>query len=244
MKYNNWVKDPIDLRDYKLSLQEKVIVKDKVDLSHLCSPVEDQGDLGSCTGNAIVGVLEYLNRINKKNNTDLSRLFIYYNERAAEGTVNEDAGAIIRNGIKSIAEFGVCPESNCKYDISKFTKKPTKTAYKNALRRRISSYSRLSSLDDMIMCLNLGSPFVFGFVVYDSFETETMSRTSILPMPTSNNNIIGGHAVCAVGYDKTTKLMKIRNSWGPNWGDSGYFYMHFDYISNPELANDFWQIKL
>lgn len=241
--YNNWIPDRVDTRDH-LFASAPISTPEIVDLSPKCSAVEDQEALGSCTGQAIVGIIEYYENIKKNKYTDLSRLFVYYNERVMIGTINEDSGANIRDGIKSIADLGVCVESLCKYDITKFTKKPTNTAYKRALSRKISSYRRLSTIDDMINCIASGSPFVFGFTVYQSFETRAVASTGVMTMPATNDPILGGHAVTAVGYDKTKRLVKVRNSWGTGWGDKGYFYMPFDYISNPELASDFWTITL
>lgn len=240
--YNNWKKDPADARDH-LFVGAPVAVPDSVDLSPQCSPIEDQGQLGSCTGNAIVGVMEYLIRV-KKDTTDLSRLFVYYNERVIEGTISEDAGAIIRDGIKTLASLGVCPEKSCKYDVAKFMKKPTATAYKAALKRKISSYQRLSTLDNMLACLASGAPFVFGFTVFESFESDATAHTGLMTMPFPREKNLGGHAVCAVGYDKTKQLVKVRNSWGAGWGDAGHFYMPFEYINNAHLADDFWTMKL
>lgn len=240
---SGWQRDPIDERDH-LFAGAPVALPPMVDLSPGCSPVEDQGQLGSCTGNAIVGALEYANLTFKNDSTDLSRLFVYYNERVAEGTVKEDAGAIIRDGIKSVSQYGACPEIYCKYDITKFTKKPTKTAYKKALKYRIASYQSITSLDGMLQCLAQSTPFVFGFTVYESFESQAVADTGIMPMPKPGEQVLGGHAVLAVGYDKRTNLMKCRNSWGANWGDKGYFYMPFNFIADTSQADDMWAIKI
>src|SRR6185295_1710420 len=138
-----------------------------VDLSLGCSPVEDQGTLGSCTANALVGNLEFL--YNKAGHpvTDLSRLFIYYNERVMEGTIGEDAGAMIRDGVKSLVNLGVCTEKKWPYTIGKFTKKPPAACFKEAARRQVTSYHRILTLKEMKQCLAEGYPFVFGFSVYE-----------------------------------------------------------------------------
>lgn len=238
--YTKWQRDPVDTRDH-LFAAAPMALPDVIDLSPQCSAVEDQGQLGSCTGNAIVGALECMG---SKPTVDLSRLFVYYNERVTEGTVNEDAGAIIRDGIKSIAALGVCPEKAWPYNVLKFTKKPTATAYKKALPRKITSYQRLQTLADMRHCLASGKPFVFGFSVFESFESDAVAATGLMPMPSKLDKNLGGHAVCAVGYDQTKQLVKVRNSWGTGWGDKGYFYMPFAYITNSNLADDFWSVTL
>lgn len=241
--YTGWTRDPIDTRDH-LFAAVPIVLPDIVDLSPQCSPVEDQLTIGSCTGNAIVGAMEYANRTLKKDLTDLSRLFIYYNERVIEGTVSEDAGAVIRDGIKTLATYGVCPEKNCKYDVAKFTKMPTKTAYKKALKYRVSSYQSITSLDEMLQCLASGKPFVFGFTVYASFETAHMEATGLMSMPQAGEKVLGGHAVLAVGYNQATRMIKCRNSWGSAWADKGYFYMPYDFISDTKLADDAWSINV
>ena len=238
-----WTRDPIDTRDH-LFAEAPIVLPPIVDLSAQCSPIENQLSIGSCTGNAIVGALEYANRTFKKDLTDLSRLFIYYNERVIEGTINEDAGAIIRDGIKTLVTYGVCPEKNCKYDMTKFTKSPTKTAYKKALKYRVSSYQSITNLDGMLQCLASGKPFVFGFTVYESFETAQMQATGLMSMPKSGEKVLGGHAVLAVGYIQSTRMIKCRNSWGASWGINGYFFMPYDFISDTKLADDMWSINV
>jgi len=241
--YSGWKRDPVDPRDHLFALTAPASIPAVVDLSPKCSPVENQGQLGACTGNSIVGAMEYLDRNFKSDTIDLSRLFVYYNERVMEGTVKTDSGAVIRDGIKSLAKLGVCPESECPYDVRKFTVKPSAKAYKDALPHRITSYERLSTLMEMQACLAAGFPFVFGFEVFASFESDAVAKTGIVPMPLPKEQQLGGHAVCAVGYDINKGLMKVRNSWGAGWGDKGYFYMPFDYITNSKLASDFWTIR-
>ena len=172
---------------------------------------------------------------------DLSRLYIYFNERALEGTIDFDSGAQIRDGIKVLAKFGVCPESSWPYDISQFTRKPTAACYKEGLKHRISSYHRLQTLDEMLNCLAEGFPFVFGFTVYESFESLKVAQTGIAPMPKKTERALGGHAVMAVGYDQKQKRFIVRNSWGTQWGQAGYFTLPYAYIET--LASDFWTIR-
>jgi C1A family cysteine protease len=174
-----------------------------------------------------------------------SRLFIYYNERLLEGSVDSDSGAMIRDGIKAMNRWGVCPEEQWQYGSDNLFKKPDKAAYDHALHHRIKEYLRLENgdLESMRTCLASGFPFVFGFSVYDSFETEEVARTGMMPMPDDSETLQGGHAVLAVGYDDDRELIKVRNSWGEGWGDNGYFYMPYKFITNPDLADDFWTIR-
>jgi C1A family cysteine protease len=249
-KIYGWKPDLPDHRDLVYKVEVPIDLSklpQTIDLSSKCSPVEDQGSLGSCTANAIVGCMEYLENINitsaSSNFINLSRLFIYYNERLLEGTTKTDSGALIRDGIKSLAKAGVCAESLWPYTISKFANKPSKICYKDALKKTISNYSRLNNLSDMLQCLASGYPFTFGFSVYEYFESQEMATTGILKMPNQTERLLGGHAICCVGYDLTKKMLLIRNSWGANWGINGYFWMPFDYVTNRNLSDDFWTIR-
>ena len=215
-----------------------------VDLREHCTPVYDQGQLGSCTGNAIAAAYDFL--VVKDGNPALSpsRLFIYYNERVVEGTVKQDAGAQIRDGIKVVAKFGVCKESTWPYNIAKFASKPTKTAFTQALKHQAIQYQRVNqTLTDLKTCLAEGYPVVLGFTVYSSFESQAVAQNGVVPMPSKNESALGGHAVLLVGYDDSKQHWIVRNSWGENWGDKGYFYMPYEYLHNSDLADDFWTIR-
>jgi len=242
-----WRRDLPDQRDIKYSVPRSIAaaLPRKVDLLPMCPPVYDQGSLGSCTANAI-GTAFQFNQIKQDKAKAFipSRLFVYYNERDMEGTVNEDAGAIIRDGIKCIAKLGVCPETEWPYIIDKFKVKPTDACYTHAMDHQSLQYMSVEqSLDQMKGCLAAGFPFVFGFTVYESFMSNVVTKTGVMPMPTKKEKARGGHAVTAVGYDDSTRLFTIRNSWGAKWGKGGNFYMPYAYISNTGLAADFWTIR-
>jgi C1A family cysteine protease len=217
----------------------------KVDMRSACPPVYDQGQLGSCTGNAIAGAMEFdLKKENPKTEFAPSRLFIYYNERVIEGTVKSDSGAQIRDGIKSVAAQGAPHEALWPYNIADFAEKPPQTAYDDAAKHEATLYQRLvQSLTQMKGCLAAGSPFVFGFTVYASFEGPDVAKTGIVPMPARHEKMLGGHAVLAVGYDDSQQRFIVRNSWGPAWGDKGYFTIPYIYLLDEHLSSDFWTIK-
>jgi C1A family cysteine protease len=240
-----WIPDIPDHRDYMFSAIYRAIPKlpASVDLRGICSPVEDQKALGSCTANSLVGALEYLERKDGVPFTDLSRLFVYYNERVIEHTVASDSGAMLRDGIKTLAKQGVCSEKNWPYVIAKFKNKPTKACYVEAGAHLITSYQRLQTLDDMRSCLAAGYPFIFGFTVYASFESSQVAKTGVVPMPASGEAVLGGHAVVAVGYKNSTKRFIARNSWGTSWGQKGYFTIPYNYLTNPQLATDMWTVR-
>lgn len=240
-----WVPDLPDNRDIAFGAVYKVAAKlpESTDLRATCSPVENQGNLGSCTANALAGALEFLERKDRVPYADLSRLFIYYNERVIENTVKTDSGALIRDGIKTLAKQGVCPEREWPYKIAKFTSKPTAACYKDAQEHQITSYQRITALDEMRSCLAEGFPFVFGFTVYESFESQGVAQSGIVPMPQPSERVVGGHAVLGVGYNDARRQFIVRNSWGPDWGLQGYFFMPYDYLSNRNLSDDFWTIR-
>jgi C1A family cysteine protease len=240
-----WVPDLPDQRDKLYGVVRRVpaVLPPKTDLRPLCSPVEDQGDLGSCTGNALAGAVEFLEKKDKIPFTNVSRLFIYYNERVIEHSVREDAGAMIRDGIKTLVKQGVCAEAKWPYVVSKFTVKPRSACYTEALDHQVTAYARLQTVDEMRACLANGYPFVFGFSVYESFESQQVAKTGAVQMPKPKERQLGGHAVLAVGYDDTAKRFLVRNSWGPTWGMKGYFTMPYAYLAERNLSDDFWTVR-
>jgi len=242
-----WKPDIPDVRDfaYKL-LAPKVSLPKYVDLRPQFPPVVDQGQLGSCTGNSIAGAFHYGMLKQREIAFPPSRLFIYYNERVMENTVDQDAGAMIRDGIKTLNKTGVCSEMLWPYDVSKFTLQPGKEAFAEAEKHKALTYTRLnnSAINELKNCLANGLPFVFGFSVYESFESAKVAKNGKMPMPAKKEKMLGGHAVCCVGYDDTKKVFIVRNSWGTSWGDKGYFYMPYAYITDANLADDFWTINL
>ena len=241
-----WVPDLPDHRDLFYARVHRIPgrLPRSADLRSHCSAVEDQGALGSCTANALAGAVEFLE---KKSGTrrfaDVSRLFIYYNERVIEHSVSEDAGAMLRDGIKTLVKQGVCSEKLWPYVISKFAAKPPRACYAEARDHQVTAYARLETVDEMRACLADGFPFVFGFTVYESFESAPVARTGIVPMPKPRERVLGGHAVLGVGYDDAKKRFLVRNSWGTGWGIRGYFTMPYPYLEDRNLSDDFWTVR-
>jgi len=243
-----WVPDLPDHRDqsYAAPAQFLTALPTKQDLRPNCPPVYDQGQLGSCTANAIGGAMQFEQIKQKIKDFVPSRLFIYYNERAMEGTIDSDSGAQIRDGMKVVAKQGAPPEDpDWPYDIEKFRDKPPQKAYTDAAKNQVVLYQRVSRvLNQMKGCLASGFPFVFGFTVYDSFESAQVAHTGQLNMPQPGEAVVGGHAVMAVGYDDQSQTFLVRNSWADTWGMKGYFTIPYQYLLEPNLSDDFWTIRL
>lgn len=249
-----WRPDLPDDRDVSvdvLRLGAPVTLPNRVSLLSVCPPNYDQGALGSCTANAIAAALEMAQiRQGVKDHFTPSRLFIYWWERLAGGTVAFDSGATLRDGAKVVNKAGAPPESLWPYDIARFRVPPSARATREALKHQTISYARLPhTLPEMRSVLASGFPFAFGFSVYESFESEEVAKTGVMPMPERDRSgriaehALGGHAVLAIGYDDAAQRFLVRNSWGTTWGDGGNFTMPYEYAANPRLASDFWCIR-
>lgn len=241
-----WVRDLPDPRDFKFKIKAPIPVPPKVDLRNQCPPVYNQGSLGSCTANALGAAFQFEQIKQEKPNWIPSRLFIYYNERVMEGTVNEDAGAMIRDGIKSMVKEGVCPETMWQYNVSKFKCRPPQECYIEALNNQVLEYLRITphTLYEVKQCLAEGYPIVFGFMIFESMMTQEVARTGIVPVPSSREKPIGGHAVMAVGYDDEKEALIVRNSWGSEWGINGDFYLPYWFVTTHNASADYWTIRL
>lgn len=218
--------------------------------SFLCQ-VFDQGQLGSCTGNAIAGAIKTrLKATGYKNVFTPSRLQIYYDERALEGTVFSDSGAMIRDGFKAINTNGVCPEdSGAKWSWTysdgpfKFRMKPWPACYKDAKLHKCLGYMSVNQDRATIKAaLAAGFPVVIGISVYESFESDATAKTGYVPMPQPSEALLGGHALFLWGYDETHAYGQ--NSWGYSWGDNGKFYIPWEYLESPDLGADFWAVEI
>jgi C1A family cysteine protease len=252
-----WVRDLPDHRDHFYAAPPSALttLPSRVDLRPLFPAVYDQGLIGSCTANAIAGVHEFdqmKQGLRTPSPFTPSRLFIYYNERAIEGTVDSDSGAQLRDGIKAIARQGVCREdSTWPYDGDPFpgngrlALKPSDDAYAEAIGHTAVQYQRVPQiLTQLKGCLASGYPFLFGFTVYSSFESQSVTMSGQVPMPQPGEQSLGGHAVVAAGYDDYQQCFIVRNSWGASWGLQGYCMMPYLYLTDASLSSDFWTVRL
>lgn len=250
-----WKRDLPDPRDRIVNLERPILQAHRLPVKHSLReempPVYDQGQLGSCTANAIAGLLEHAATRQGEPSVVPSRLFIYYEERAIEGTVDQDAGAMIRDGIKVVASEGAPPEEEWPYDIARFADRPTAKAYQDAKQHEAIDYLRVipGGRGAPIRTTLLTEPIAFGFSVPDYFEGGWDPTGQPLPLPTVDTQFIGGHAVDIVGYDFSRQsfpgnVLEVRNSWGPGWGDSGYYWMDAGWFDpRNALCDDFWTVS-
>lgn len=215
-----------------------------VDLRPHCPAVMDQGQLGSCTAHGITGALRYeLMRAGAKD-IALSRLQLYYDERAIEGTVRQDAGAEIRDGIKSAGKLGVGRETFWPYQVAKFRSKPAAKVYADAVQFEALAYERVEVRADAIKAaIAAGFPVVIGVTLYNSFESQAVERSGVVPMPAPGEAIAGGHCMYVVGYGQKPGTFTVRNSWGKSWGDAGDCYMPEAYLGSTHYGSDYWIIR-
>ena len=248
IKHNNVFKvraDRHDSRDYIARFTKTKEPRQYVDLRQYASAVEDQLHLGSCVGQAIVGAFELMvNKLFPERFVDLSRLFVYYNARLIDNWQDEDVGAYVRDGIKAVNQWGVCNETLWPYIVDKFAEAPPVESYMEAKTRTLKKYYRIKSLDDCILALNLDYPVVISMHVFNSFYDLELPGRAVLPMPMTWEELIGGHAVTLVGYNLDKKQFIVRNSFGLDWGEQGYFYMPFDYFNTYTMDNWIFDIEL
>ena len=268
-----WLPDYPDFRDYtakegavKTMLNRigvdkplKVSLPETADLRVWCSPVVDQGSLGSCTANAGVGMVEYFERRASGKYIEGSRLFLYKATRNMLHSIG-DTGAFLRSTMGALVLFGVPPEEYWPYKIEDYEKEPTAFCYAYAQNYQSINYYRLDppgTLPDGLLTqiktnLSAGLPAMFGFTVYSSYDQG--QSTGKIPYPAKGEKIVGGHAIVAVGYDNNMKIkntnvgsvqtkgaLLIRNSWGKGWGMAGYGWLPYEYVLKG-LAQDWWSL--
>ncbi|MBQ9242012.1 MAG: hypothetical protein IJ165_02085 [Proteobacteria bacterium] len=219
----------------------------KVDLRPYMTSVEDQGQVNSCTANAVVGAIEYIARRKGSFDVDISRLFVYYNARARNNEQGEDCGSIISYAVDSLKTIGCCLEAEWPYERSLVLKKPNKKCYETAADLKVSNINHVNTkLDDFKLALAEGHPIIFGMALFQSFDRQR--KKGFVPMPTSQDTSRGSHgnhAMLCVGYSDVDRVFIVRNSWGNRWGDAGYCYIPYDYMMNSKYNHgDNWVIDI
>jgi C1A family cysteine protease len=240
--------DKPDERDFKYSLTHPDEITSKIPnpicLKHKIHYVFDQGQIGSCSANALALAFDF-----EHGGGPYSRLQIYYNERVMENTVNIDSGAYLRDGIKTLATQGVDVEARWPYNPALFTQEPPVVVVTEALQNTISVYSRLSTRQDFLSCLAAGFPVICGITAFAGLESYEAATTGFVPMPHPGEQPIGGHAVLMIGHNNRVHGQDrylFQNSWGSGWGDPAYpgcFWLPAAYVENPNLMSDCWSIR-
>jgi len=226
------------------------IAKTSKSLASYINQIYDQGNLGSCTANAFCQ--SHLIQQQQKYviiKFQPSRLYLYYHERLIEGNVNYDAGADVLDGEKFAKNYGICSELLYPYNINKYKTKPSGVAELDASHHKIASYRILNNINDIKQSINNNIPVCIAIAVYDSFESNIVTNTGVVPLPnTLTEHLLGGHELCLVGYDDNTQLFLVCNSWGNQWGASiltkkgnqrGFCYIPYAYLTNTNLAFEF-----
>jgi C1A family cysteine protease len=256
---HGWIPDAPDTRDhsYEAPAETLAALPPSVDLRAQFPPVFHQGHLHSCTANAVVAVIQFLQQTGQHTVTEpLSRLFIYYNARKLRGTEGMDGGAHIRDALKSINAVGACDESHWPYpwphpaDRDQLhalaTYQPPERCYQGARRHQLRYLRLRRDLAHLKGCLASGYPFIFGFYMSEAFDQPApgpVTQGGVLPMPPPDEPLGAGHAVVAVGYDDAHRTFLIRNSWGPDWGIGGHIMMPYAFLMHPHRASDFWTVR-
>ncbi|CAF1399559.1 unnamed protein product [Didymodactylos carnosus] len=241
-KGTNGRKPTIHTKKLKAGMTKNLALPSSVDLRQYMTPVEEQGTkMNSCVANALAGAVEYLMLRESGVHIDVSRLFIFYNSRIIEEKTRhiDNTGVTIESGIKAIQKFGVCRESTWPYDPRLVNQEPSQKAFDEARRITIEPLQVQMDLDTMRECLAMGYPFCFGLKLFSSFQTVELNQ-GYIPMPEVTERLLnkkGYHAVLAVGYDDEEQHFIIRNSWGRKWGDQGYGYIPYSYMTNFQLVD-------
>jgi C1A family cysteine protease len=241
-----WKPDLPDIRDYQYAAPHDVLkaIPPVTDLRPNCGPIRDQGPLGSCTGFAATNAFWFDLLKQQLQSFEPSALFVYYNERVMQHTVQSDSGASIRESIKTLVQQGVCSTSDWPYNVNQFAVQPSQQAYMDAQKNKATLYQRVPlNLNVMRACIASGYGFAAGITVYSSFESAQVASTGIVPIPGTGESVLGGHAIFICGYDDTKQVFYAENSWGTSWGMQGFFSIPYGYLANPQLASDFWTLR-
>ncbi len=231
-------KDPKDLRDISMALVlPPILLPKRFDYTASMTPVRDQGSDGTCVAFAsVVGVKEYEDSKEYRKLIELSPRYVYSLCKQFDGAPDEE-GTYPRVAMKVLLNYGVCPENEWPYKPHQ-KDRPKKNANKDAKRYRIKAYARLNSVVEMKRSLLVNGPFLAGVKVFASWMSRKALNTGLIPMPKRNEELLGGHAICIVGFDDARQVFKFKNSWGAKWADKGYGYLQYEYLKR--YCHDAW----
>ncbi|MGQ0615111.1 MAG: C1 family peptidase [Planctomycetaceae bacterium] len=239
------LRDKHDPRDLRHVPRAPAPLPPSLDIRSEPWPVWDQGNLESCTAHALCAALQFIVRRQRRDpGFDPSRLFLYYNERAREGTLDRNAPVTMRDGIKAVARNGACREELWPYIETRYADKPDPPCYWKANEHRAVGYAAVTQQRQaMRACLAEGFPFTIGIDLYSSYEGMETKRTGMIPVPDLKRDVfLGGHALLVVGYDSKLGYI-VRNSFGPSWGRDGYGWLPFAFAEDSDLAHSLWTLR-
>lgn len=258
---HGWNPDLPDVRDHIYNesahhVRDRQTIKSQMDFRSgpNMPAVRDQGQEGCCTGFGSMGSFAFVYTMQGGVKQVFSPAFAYYIGRAYEGTEDQDSGAQIRDVVKGIAKLGTVAEKEFPYKVGGFAKKPTKKDYADALKHEALEYLRVENAGTagqsaIVACLAAGYPIVYGATLYESFESDAVATSGIVPMPTKNEKVIGGHCTWLCGYNLNKAypggkgMALAMNSWGTSWGQKGFFWIPLAYLTNGNLCDDFWTFR-
>jgi DNA segregation ATPase FtsK/SpoIIIE-like protein len=242
IKLGGYRPDKQNPRDKKFSSRDRNLPS-SVDLREYLTPVENQGNSNSCTANAMAGAYEYLANRLMGQGEDVSRLFIYYNARELDGDTSQDEGTYLRSCVRVLRKYGACSENTWSFNLKRIHDQPGDRAYQEAAKFKIKNAYRVEvDLQAMRSSLAKGYPFAFGLQLFSSFQQA--GSNGLVPMPDPDNESHdGGHAMLCVGYSDDDQVFIVRNSWGEDWGDCGYCYIPYDYMTKPDYNGDCWAVR-
>ena len=213
-----------------------------IDLSASLPPVLDQISLGSCTAHGVTEALRFNMIDNGDEDIPLSRLQMYYDSRAMEGSIASDSGAQIHDVIQ-VAARGVGREDLWPYDLTKWDQQPPAAVYDDAVHHEAIEYHGVGiSALEIKTALYIGKPVIIGLTLYESFESDPVAATGMVPMPGGTESVVGGHCMLVYGYGQKQGYFSVRNSWGAAWGDGGNCYFREEYLGSTDFGSDYWQI--
>ena len=228
------LKSPLDIRDYVISSFLRIdALLPEYDYTTKMTPVRNQGNEGSCVGFAMVaGVKEYQEQTDYSKFINLSPRFLYENAKAISG---HKEGTTLKAAMDVASKIGVCEEKYWPY-IAQNAGKPAPEAYPDALKYKVATYARITNLTELKGAICFIGPSLIGVKVYKGMVSDECKKTGIVPNPSWFHSVLGGHALCAVGYNdkspyfKKDGHVKCKNSWGSDFGDKGYIYLSYTYI--------------
>lgn len=226
------------------------IKQSSIDLRKNFSKIKNQGQQGSCLAFALTSIFEYMMKVNKQTECDLSEAFLYYNARNMDDnndvSTKEDTGSRFKPAMDSLIKYGISLEKFWPYNDEVYSNKPTREAYKDAENRKLIKAVNVNGNSNAIKsALSDGYPVAVSLTLCPSFYNNgayitVPSKEEIDDIKENVNKsdvILRCHAMVIVGYSEDLKMFLVRNSWGDNWGDKGYCYIPYAYIDNNDLLN-------